>query len=145
MPAGDEDWTPADGRALKAARLAARETQDQCAAQLRRLGGLQISQGAVSEWERGSSKPRSAVVVVIREYCRRQGVGIPSSTADTVGNRESGTAFDGLVREIAGEPLLGPKQLALVEALTTRLRRGPPLSDKDDAAREWLTRVLRVD
>jgi len=124
------------------------ETQAQCATQLHRLGGPPVSQGAVSEWERGATTPRPAAIAAIREYCRRQNVATSSAAIPSkqlLDAVEPGIGFEDLARDIVGEPLLGPKQLALVEALTTRLRRGPPLSDEDDSARQWLSRVLRVE
>jgi hypothetical protein len=58
---------------------------------------------------------------------------------------EPAREFDGLVRGLTDEPLLGPRQGALVDALTTRLREGPPMSSDDTAALTAGMRILGLD
>ncbi|MCU1392861.1 MAG: hypothetical protein JWM34_1289 [Ilumatobacteraceae bacterium] len=50
--------------------------------------------------------------------------------------------FDSAVRTVTDEPLLGPRQGALVDAMTARLRNGPPHSKADLAVFNALSRVL---
>lgn len=145
---GTSDWTEADGRRLRTARRRAGQTQSHCAAQLRRLGADRASQASVSEWERGSSRPAAPASAAIARYCELNEPAPASDHANGGVDADSspeGPGFDDLVRELSNEPLLGPHQLALVEALTARLRRGPPLSDDDEKARDWLVRILRVE
>ena len=47
-----------------------------------------------------------------------------------------------MVRGFTDEPLLGPRQGALVDAATIRLRDGSPMSSEDGAAFIALMRVL---
>jgi hypothetical protein len=54
----------------------------------------------------------------------------------------SASEFAGLVRGLTDEPLLGPRQGALVDALIGRLAGGTPLSSEDSLAVTALMRVL---
>ncbi|HZT64149.1 MAG TPA: hypothetical protein VFA11_00005 [Acidimicrobiales bacterium] len=49
--------------------------------------------------------------------------------------------FDNVVRRLTDEPLLGPRQGALVDAAIGRLSEGPALSDHDHA---MLTEIMRI-
>lgn len=50
--------------------------------------------------------------------------------------------FDSAVRDVSGEPLLGLRQAAFVDAITERLRDGEPLSTADLNAVRYMLRVL---
>jgi hypothetical protein len=55
-----------------------------------------------------------------------------------------GPDFAGMVRRLTDEPLLGPRQGALVDALIDRLRSGSPLSGEDKATVTSLMQVLGI-
>jgi hypothetical protein len=57
----------------------------------------------------------------------------------------AGPGFAGLVRQLTDEPLLGPRQAAVVDAVTERLRNGSPMSADDGAALTALMRLLGLD
>lgn len=50
--------------------------------------------------------------------------------------------FEGSVRDLSGEPLLGPRQAALVDGVIARLAQGPPMSDDDRRTFEDLRRIV---
>lgn len=52
-----------------------------------------------------------------------------------------GADFAGLVHQFTDEPLLGPRQGALLDAVIDRLRSGPPLSHEDFIT---ITSVMRI-
>jgi len=52
--------------------------------------------------------------------------------------------FAGMVLRLTDEPLLGPRQGALVDALIDRLRSGSPLSGEDQATVTSLMQVLGI-
>lgn len=52
--------------------------------------------------------------------------------------------FEGAITEITGTPPLGPRQAELVDALTERIRSGPPMSPADGEVSAWLSAVLGV-
>jgi hypothetical protein len=53
--------------------------------------------------------------------------------------------FNGIVREITNEPLLGPRQGELVDTLTSRLSRGPQMSKDDLIIVKLLFKILFED
>lgn len=52
--------------------------------------------------------------------------------------------FDRIARAETGEPLLGPRQGALIDSLTHRLSSDVPLSEHDLIAAAFLGRVLNL-
>jgi hypothetical protein len=72
----------------------------------------------------------------------RQNAGPGRRTGDEVVSRAAAHSFDGIVREVTGEPLLGPGQQKFVDGIIKRLTDGPGMSAADlEMAREtarWL-------
>ncbi len=137
---GGTRWDRDAGRSLRAARSLAGHTQSQCAEALRSAGAPSGSQAAVSEWERGSSAPSAAAQEAVRHYMRQYHTAAGATAPEVPNGRAD--AFDGIAGRIAGEPLLGPRQAALVDALTARLRSGPAMSDADERTAASLVAVL---
>lgn len=52
--------------------------------------------------------------------------------------------FDRLVQHTTGEPLLGPRQGALIDALTQRLGSGGPMNEHDLMTAAWLGKILNL-
>jgi hypothetical protein len=117
-----------------------RHTQAECAAELTDLIGRQISQSRVSQLENGNiHRPADDLMEAVETYCRRV------DSQPEVGLKPSGSdneAFDSLVRVIVDEPLLGPRQEALVRAVTARFASGPALSRSDLEALVAVASVL---
>ena len=128
------------GDQLKAARRSLRQTQAECAAALTDLAGRTISQSSVSQLENHKvHRPADAFSAAVASYCQRAEGALSPAGTQRGSDRD---AFDSLVRVIADEPLLGPRQEALVRALTDRLAGGPPLSRNDVEAMLALAAVL---
>lgn len=152
-------WREQDRTRLRETRIALGHSQRQAAEELLRLGAPSVTQATVSEWETGRTKrPSVDAIRAIRAYWLKleEATDAPAGApreADARGPESSGggdmaeaaASFEALVRVVTDEPLLGPQQAALVAALTTRLGNGPPLSDADDAARQWLANVLKLE
>lgn len=134
------EWLEVSGLRLKLAREKFRHTQTECARQLTQLGATRTSQTTVSEWERGQARPRGDAIAAIAQYCESAGVGLSGPALSRPFSEEPG--FESVVHEVTGEPLLGPRQRAVVDAITARMHSGPPLSPDDMTALRWLRAVV---
>ena len=103
----------------------------------------QASQASVSHWEKGIHQPNPASIAKIIEYSTVVSPPAPLSDAEKE-NKAAEANFEGIVRDITAEPLLGEIQAALVQALIERLRTGPPMSAEDAAASRWLSDLLHL-
>jgi hypothetical protein len=141
------EWTAADGRRLASARRQRNHTQEQCAAHLVRLGAPSATQGSVSNWEVARTGPTSDDTrAAIAEYCEfgdEQRGGRPSEAGakPSVVDTTSGE-FDDLVAQLVGSRPLSDRQARLIDAVLTRLEKGPPLSPDDAAALRLVAGVL---
>lgn len=66
----------------------------------------------------------------------------PGTTPTPDGPVADDQDFEGSVRGLSGEPLLGPRQAALVDSAIARLAQGPPMSDDDRRTFEDLRRIV---
>jgi hypothetical protein len=53
--------------------------------------------------------------------------------------------FNGIVRSITNEPLLGPRQGNFVDAVISRLATGPQISKEDIVVARFLFKILFED
>lgn len=137
---------------LAAARKAAGHTQAACANTLASLGAPGRSQASVSRYLAGKQSMPLDVAHAVSKYINmfssgdsaeddpeKAGAALqPPPRDEPVGD------FAGMVRRLTDEPLLGPRQGALVDSLTQRLATGPPLSDQDRGAFESLMHILGI-
>lgn len=130
------------GQSLRRARRLHDHTQGACAEDLRRRGCI-ADQSAVSKWERGR-QPRGTSAAYIREYINEVNGGVPpgDTSALVAADLDLDSPFDAVVRQATDEPLLGPRQAEFVDAITERLRSGPPMTEADNAARAEQARIL---
>jgi len=143
-------WTESDRTAFAEAVGLHGHTQGECAERLRVLGATSADQSSVSKWATGRiQRPSASITAAIRKYIDESpGDGmsrvltVPSQAK--VGRGED-DVFDESVRELTNEPLLGPRQAALVDAIIERLRSGSPMSEADNDARIAAARLLRLD
>ncbi|MFN8049918.1 MAG: hypothetical protein U0Q22_00585 [Acidimicrobiales bacterium] len=135
---GAQPWRDDDRRRFRAAQAALGHTQAECAEQLRALGAPSADQSSVSKWATGRiARPSPAIVNALHQYIALAPAGGGASTSR--GSRAAHMQSDGLeadgfedmVRGITDEPLLGPRQGDLVDALIERMRSGIPLSEPD--------------
>lgn len=56
----------------------------------------------------------------------------------------TGREEERLIEAISDEPILGPRQGALVDALVYRIKTGRTLTQADMTAAFWLAKVLRL-
>lgn len=131
-----------DGVALRLARATARQSQTKCAEELRALGSTSASQSEISHWENGrtgrqTTEDRRAV----QQYVSRHQASHQS--ANDAGNQSSvGDNWVNVTHTYSGEPLLTERQAALVDAATSRLASGPPMTPDDVAALRLLAALL---
>lgn len=134
-------------RDLRLARAAAGHSQEACASELSRLGGGTITQPLLSAWESGKSAtvPEDAAHA-IESYINcelRLGIEPPTLDKDSMNSADPAEAdFPSLVLSISGEPLLSPRQGALVDGLVFRLSHGPPMSVEDRLTALALAKIL---
>jgi transcriptional regulator with XRE-family HTH domain len=131
---------------LASARIAAGHTQLECAELLTsRFGEPDRSQASLSRYLSGKQEMPIDVVRAVSEYISifdpDEPSGIGDTAADDVADKPA-QEFAGLVRRLTDEPLLGPRQGALVDTAMSRLRDGPPFSSEDRAVLESLMRIL---
>jgi hypothetical protein len=110
------------------------------------FGAPTRSQASMSRYLSGKQRMPVDLLPAVTEYIRI--FGNPESVGgDSHGDRpgavgdDSPVGFDSFVQRLTDEPLLGPRQGAVVDAFVGRLREGPPLSDQDHAA---LTDIMRI-
>lgn len=133
-PPDDLTWGPAVARQLRSARESAAHTQAQLAAALVTDFDLenQPTQGTVSRWLSGDAVPRSeqrgSLIRYIDTYAPTQ--------------QDTSERWRDLVTIASDEPLLGPRQSDLIDALIQRLAAGPPLSIEDSRLAGALARRL---
>lgn len=137
-------WAEDDTRAFAAAVNAAGHSQSEVAASLHEEFGLTTAppQPTVHRWLTGSAPRSAAHRGAIRRYTQRYG---PIRTSDTTDSTTDPDAWDDRVAELSGEPLLGPRQGELVDAMTRRLGDGQPISEFDRAVFSDLVRILNLD
>lgn len=132
---------------LAAARAAAGHTQAECARLLSsRFGAPARSQASVSRYLSGKQEMPVDIGHAVSQYISIFDSDDDLDDADDpapVG--EATPDFVGLVLRFSDEPLLGPRQGALVDAAVDRLRVGPPFSREDHAALTALIRILGLD
>jgi hypothetical protein len=127
-------WDQADRDRFIQAMVAWGDTQTRCAARLRDGGLRSATQTAVSRWANGRIKrPHPKTLAALYDYIDTAPVSHDSSGPSTSEGEPEGE-FDATVRDLTKEPLLGPRQAALVDGMTERLHRGPSLSVSDLAA-----------
>lgn len=131
------------GERLHLARAGNHENQKECASTLKSLGAPRASQAAVSEWERGETLPSDAATIqAIRTYVEQYFTAAISMSATGLAEGEQSGSFSDISRALSGEPLLTPRQGALMDAFMARLSLGPPLSEADLRAFKTTARFL---
>lgn len=136
---------------LAAARAAAGHTQAECADLLTsRFGAPVRSQASISRYVSGKQQMPIDMARAVSQYIMifepDEAAGANDARAGSDGREEMpAQQFAGIVRRLTDEPLLGPRQGALVDAMIGRLRGGPPLSEQDAAALTAAMRILALD
>ncbi len=141
------EWTTADGRRLASARRRRNQTQQECAAELKKLGATSASQGTVSNWEVGRTGPTSEEsLVAIAKYCHGEdqldGNGPDNHEDRSLTGASSPVTFEDLVAQLVGSRPLSDRQARLIDAVVSRLETGPPLSPDDGLALRLAARVV---
>jgi hypothetical protein len=151
VPNESRTWGERERARLRAALKYAGHTERECAEVLRSEFGMpEAKQENVSRWATGATrhpKRPEGLLAYMDTYGPshdQEGCGenppaeaeqaAPSSVgqkADLNNQVDGDAAFDALAALAARQPLLGPEQRNLVEAITYRLRHGPPLTDAD--------------
>lgn len=148
-------WTALDRSAVRAAMVAHRHhTQKLALPRLRELGAG-ATQSSLSNWL-SDSKPRSphghnrfALSAYVAESFPDGlpeppvAVGSPQTSPTPISDDLA--VLDETTRDVTGEPLLGDRQGALVDAATARLDSGVPMSDADERVYLHQCRILRLD
>lgn len=132
---------------LAAARDVAGHTQAQCVALLTsRFGAPARTQASMSRYLSGKQSMPVDIQQAVSEYINIFDPDEPADAGATAGGgpveEEPAPDFAGLVRRLTDEPLLGPRQGALVDTAIGRLRDGPPFSTEDQAVLDALMRIL---
>lgn len=139
-------WSQRDRDGLKLAMAALGHSQRACAERLRELGSTGANQSTVSKWISGDiARPQMKTVLAVRSYVEEAfPAGLPRSSQPELLDDPLAQAqqFDDTVRGITNEPLLGPRQGDLIDAVTVRLREGPAMSDSDERALNEQRRIL---
>jgi len=137
-------WDDAARSRLVATRRALGHAQGDLVEELQKFGAPATTQPTISAWETGRTRrPPEEFIAAIATYCQQ----VPEHGRPGGGPASGSTGqddFDDVMRGVTEEPLLGEHQRALVEAMTERLRHGPPLSSEDAEAARWLRATLRV-
>lgn len=129
-------WTDADGAELRRTREARGHRWHDCVAALVQLGAPTLSQGTLSKWENGKSSPKlPESVQAVRAYCSSDP---DTSDAGRHPHDDNGEAFNDTVEALLGERPLSGRRSQLVDAIASRIRSGPPLSEADRAVIEML-------
>lgn len=130
---------------LAEARRCRGHTQQECSDELSRLAGISVSQPTVSKLETGVvTHPRVDLFQAVRIYVSYEALNStpsvnasPTPTDPTTEPKpvahatENAIAFDQVAQQLSGEPLLGPRQGAFLDAVTHRIRTGPPTTRTD--------------
>ena len=91
------------------------------------------TQSSVSKWVTGEiQKPRRPTVDAIRAYVAESERFVGGEADQARAASQDGAAFAAAVRDLADEPLLGPRQGAALDAVTERIRSGQPMSEADE-------------
>jgi hypothetical protein len=109
------------------------------------LGAPPRSQASISRYLSGKQAVPVDTLHAISEYINTfepESADDASSGGGADADKEPVSDFAGMVRRLTDEPLLGPRQAALVDALIERLRSGPPLSADDSSVVAPLMRML---
>lgn len=120
------------GYRMGAVRRARGQTQEALAKALSDRAGRKVGQSQISQLERLQLlEPSPPVLAVVEEYCEDlSGLELVAIQA-AIAELPAVEALPALPDQSAAEPLLGPRQADLLEALRIRLRDGPPLSEFD--------------
>lgn len=131
---------------LNLVRVTQEQSQTECAEELRREHGAPgRTQASMSRYLRGLQIPPASVVTAIQRYIHAHSVstGDPGTTIPhDLGGAGVDEAFANTVRDVSGEPMLGPRQAAYVDAITSRLATGPPFSVSDLEIYRSMTHAL---
>lgn len=135
---------------LAAARIAAGHTQAECAALLTsRFDAPLRSQASMSRYLSGKQRIPLDIADAVSKYINVFDTGETHEAGgehdDRGGAEVPAERFAGIVRRLTDEPLLGPRQGALVDAMIGRLRDGPPFSAEDAAAITATMRILGLE
>lgn len=141
-----ERWHERDGARLAAARRVKDHKQHQCVLELQKLGWTGATQPALSRLESGITKrPRPATVLAARTYTDEAGITTEAPEHEAAADQDAESSDD-FFRGIAGEPFLGPRQAAAVDAVTHHLSNiVGPMGEHDYAAWADLMRILGLD
>lgn len=137
-------WGEDDTQAFRAAVNAAGHSEREVAASLHEAFGLTTAppQPTVHRWLTGSVPRSAARRRAIRRYSQHYA---PIRIGDTADSAPDPDAWNDRVAELSGEPLLGPRQGELIDAMTRRLGEGEPISEFDRAVFSDLIRILNLD
>lgn len=136
---------------LASAREVAGHTQAECATILAsRFGAPSRTQASMSRYLSGKQAMPVDIARAISEYINIFDPGEPTEGGADADDDppvidDPAPEFAGLVRRLTDEPLLGPRQGALVDAATARLRDGPSFSSEDHSVLGALMRILGLD
>lgn len=139
-------WTNQDRNALDWAMGVHGHSQGECADALREMGATGATQTSVSKWISGKiAKPRSSTVAAVRAYVAQAQASSPAGPEGqpTADDQAFAQTVSGL--RSSREPVLGPRQADLVDALIARLRSGSPMSAEDEATSSALLRFLGIE
>lgn len=136
---------PADGGShLRSAREALSQGQERCAAELRGMG-MKVDQGGVSRYENGR-KPRDESARILLHYIEGVESRVVSDPTGEESLTDTPSTFDQLVRGATDEPLLGPRQGDLVDAMIRRLGTSKgSMNEWDYKTFADLRSILRLD
>jgi hypothetical protein len=124
---------------IDAVRILRGQTQQRCIDDLvENYGAPRRSQSSMSRYLHGRQEPPSEVASAMRRYLSDASEVDGGTTGDITG------AFAAVVQDVTGEPILGPRQGALLDAITTRIAAGPPMSASDLEAYGVAARDLRL-
>jgi len=132
-----------DGERLKRAREFRDHTQEDCVVWLHERGAHGVDQAALSKYEMPNGRtPRRPTASLLLAYIAEVE---PNDTSTRADPGQESEEFERVVRQATGDPLLGPRQGEFVDAITYRLRHGPPMSPDDTLARSDQMRILRLN
>lgn len=136
-------WGPYDTHELRKAVAAAGHTQEAFARALKAFGlASQPSQPTVSRWLRGGSTPTPQVRPALRKYRDAYLPGVGDQVSDSVAADGPKERWNEVLRDLSGEPMLGPRQAEYVDSITARIAKGPPMSAADAEALRIAAQVL---